>query len=119
MEITTILPEVLKQSVLAGVLLFILFVGWNYFKSREEKKDEQMQKKDDMIMALVTDHSIKLLAVQEKTIESNNLLAGAIGQLSDSIDDNQRLIMRDLDQIKKKVAGLPLNTRTVANAAKA
>lgn len=118
MEITTVLPELAKQSITGAVLLVILAAFFSYFKTREEKKDEQMQKKDDALMTLMTDHSAKLLAVQEKTIESNNLLNVAIVKLTDTIDDNQTAIMRELDEIRnKKTIVRPLNgTRPAVEA---
>lgn len=115
MDIATILPELIKQSV----LLFILYVYWNYTKDREAKKDEQMQKKDEAILNMVTDHSAKVLIQSEKEIESRNNLNVTIAKLGDRVDDNHKEVSRDLEDIKKKISPRLVNNRPSATSATA
>lgn len=100
MDFATLVPEVLKQSVLAGVLLFILGVFWNYFKAREEKRDERDAKKDEAMLNLMTNHSAKLLEVQERSIQSSGEVATAINGLKESTDDFRETVLREFDEVK-------------------
>lgn len=116
--ITQILPEVMKQSVLAGVLLFILWVFWGYFKKRQEKDDQIKQEKDSAILSLVNGHSTKLLEMQEKTLESNGILNTTLVKLGDNLENNHREVLRELDDLKPKKNGTvrPLPIRTTESA---
>ncbi|QJD79550.1 hypothetical protein [Spirosoma rhododendri] len=108
----SIIPELLKLSPIAAVLFICLAVVWKY-----------VQKKDEALTAAQAHTNDKLLEMQEKMIVSNNnvatshvTLATAIGKLSETIDDNQAQVMRELDEIKTgtKVRSLPGRSRTVS-----
>jgi len=97
-----ILVDALKASPFALVLLFILTKVWIY-----------VQKKDDALTQTQTATNDKLLEMQEKMIQSNNLVAnshvqltGAINGLSQVVEDNQATIMRELGDIKHKKLAL-------------
>jgi hypothetical protein len=111
--ITTILPDLAKQSITGAVLMVIWIITWRYFTARQEKSDQTTQKKDDAILALMTDHSEKLLVVQEKSLESNGLLNTTLAKLGDKLENNHREVLRELDDLKpaKKNTVRPLNSR--------
>ena len=96
MDFQTMITEMFKLSPIVGLMLWILNVVWRY-----------VHQKDAEMTLMRTADNIRNMDIMERMIRisaesntSNMHLAGCIDKLSDAIDVNQAMVMRELSEIK-------------------
>lgn len=110
MESMALFSKLLEQSPIIALILYLLATVWKY-----------VQKKDEEMAAVRAAENARNLDMMERFIKSNadsssvNLqLANSLNKLSDAIDDNQAMVMRELNDLKNALAK-SLNTRPETN----